>query len=421
MLGAERAVLVGVELPDEPIDERLRELEALASTAGVPTVARTVQRRGRPDPSLYIGRGKVAEVQSAAAETDADVVIFDHALSPAQARNLEEALGCKVIDRSQLILDIFAQRATTKESKLQVELAQLRYLLPRLRGWGAALTRLGGGIGTRGPGETQLELDRYKVMRRIHSLERRLRRARGERDLRRRRRERSDLPRVALVGYTNSGKSTLLNVLADASSLVEDKLFATLTPAVRRADLGGGRTVLVIDTVGFVQALPHELVPAFASTLEAAREAQVILHVIDAASADALGQRDVVIETLTASVFDGHPMPPRIDVWNKADLVGRSLDLHTDADDGVAISALRGDGIEELRARIIEVLDRRCGELGRWLVPFAATSLVHELRRHHELVIEGYTESGMRIVARLPHAQCARLRGSGAVPLEDVS
>jgi GTP-binding protein HflX len=413
---------VGVELPGEPIDERLKELEALALTAGVPAVAEIVQRRSRPDPSSYIGRGKVAEVREIASGEDADVVIFDHALSPAQARNLEEALGRKVVDRSQLILDIFAQRASTKESKLQVELAQLTYLLPRLRGWGMALTRLGGGIGTRGPGETQLELDRNKVMRRIHALERQLRKARGERALRRRRRVRANLPRVALVGYTNSGKSTLLNRLAKSSGLVEDKLFATLTPFVRRADLEGGRTILLIDTVGFVQALPHELVPAFASTLEAAREADLILHVIDAASPTALAQRDVVVETLSEAVFDGAAMPPRLDVWNKSDLVSSgALELPLECDAGVLISAREGDGIEELQSRILTLLDRHSTEEGTWLVPFTATSLVYELRRHHEITVEAHTPDGMRVTGRLPSAQWIRLHSSGAIPLEEAS
>ena len=419
MFGAERAVLVAVELPGAPIDSRLRELASLADTAGVPTVERVIQRRSRPDPSFYIGRGKVQEVRSLVSTAAADVVIFDHALSPAQARNLEEAIACKVIDRSQLILDIFAQRATTKESKLQVELAQLHYLLPRLRGWGQALTRLGGGIGTRGPGETQLELDRNKVTRRIHALERQLRRAGRERALRRRQRSRSDLPQVVIVGYTNSGKSTLLRCLSGAAATVEDKLFATLAPAVRRADLGDGRTALLTDTVGFVQALPHELVEAFASTLEAARSADLVLHVIDASSPAALAERQVVIDTLDDAVFDDDVRPPVLDVWNKIDLLDRETDLPSDADRGVAVSALAGTHLDRLRWTVSALLDRDC-EPSTWLVPFTATSLVHELKRQHELHVEAYTEAGMRITAKLPLPQQLRLRASGATPLSDA-
>jgi len=413
-------VLVGVELPRTPLEMRLRELEALAATAGIPTLTRVVQRRSRPDPSLYIGRGKVQEVIAAVASSGADVVVFDHGLSPAQARNLEEAIGCKVIDRSQLILDIFAQRASTKESKLQVELAQLNYLLPRLRGWGAALTRLGGGIGTRGPGETQLELDRNKVQRRIHNLERQLRIARRERSLRRRKRERSPYAEVALVGYTNSGKSTLLNRLSGAAELVEDKLFATLLPAVRRATLGPTRTVLLVDTVGFVQALPHELVAAFASTLEAVRSAAVILHIIDASNPDAAAQRQVVIDTLADAVFDDKPLPPRLDVWNKADLLENPETCPDSSDGAITISARTGLGVDILCERIAGLLDEHCGGPSSWIVPFAATSLIHEMQRHYELEISGYTERGMQITAKLPRVQRTRLRAAGATPLEEL-
>jgi GTP-binding protein HflX len=419
--GAERAVLVGVELPGAPIQGRLRELEALASTAGIPALASVVQRRNRPDPSLYIGRGKVREVVDAVAETGADVVIFDHALSPAQARNLEDAIRCKIIDRSQLILDIFAQRATTKESKLQVELAQLNYLLPRLRGWGAALTRLGGGIGTRGPGETQLELDRNKVTRRIHRLNRQLRAAQRERALRRRRRDASPYAEIALVGYTSSGKSTLLNRLSGASELVEDKLFATLEPTVRRAVLDSTRTVLLVDTVGFVQALPHELVAAFASTLEAVRHADLVLHIIDASNPEAESQWQVVAETL-ADLFDnGDPIPPRIDVWNKLDRLDDADALPALADRGVAISARDGTGLPALQERILATLDQQVPAAARWLVPFAATSLVHELQQHHELSVDAYTEAGMEITARLPEMQRERLRNAGATRCREAS
>ncbi|MCD6135242.1 GTPase HflX [Candidatus Bipolaricaulota bacterium] len=280
--GSEKAILVALQRPGSSVDESLSELDSLASTAGIPTLLEVVQSRTSPDSRYFIGKGKVAEVKAAAHELNAEVVIFDDELSPAQARNLEEKLKTKVIDRSQLIMDIFAQRAATKEARLQVELAQLRYLLPRLRGWGSSLSRLGGGIGTRGPGETQLELDRKKINRRIHTLERRLKKARAERDLRSKKRRSGALPVIALIGYTNSGKSTLLNRLCEANVLVEDKLFATLTTTVRRGEIGSSQSGLFVDTVGFIRNLPHQLIPAFAATLETVREADLILHVVDA-------------------------------------------------------------------------------------------------------------------------------------------
>jgi len=279
--GSERAVLVAVQTPGGDVEESLRELVALASTAGIPSLLEVVQTRTHPDPRYFIGKGKVAEVKAAAHELGADVIIFDDELSPAQARNLEEKMNIKVIDRAQLIMDIFAQRAATKEARLQVELAQLRYLLPRLRGWGSALTRLGGGIGTRGPGETQLELDRKKINRRIHTLERRLKKASSERALRSHKRRSGPLPLIALIGYTNSGKSTLLNRLCAADVFVEDKLFATLTTTVRRGQIATGQWALFADTVGFIRHLPHHLIPAFAATLETVRDADLLLHVVD--------------------------------------------------------------------------------------------------------------------------------------------
>jgi GTP-binding protein HflX len=255
--GSESAILVAVERPNKPVVDSLRELESLADTAGITTLAVLTQKRLRRDAATFIGKGKVSEVKAAASELGADVIICNDELSPAQARNLEKAIERKVIDRSQLIMDIFAQRAATKEARLQVELAQLRYLLPRLRGWGSALTRLGGGIGTRGPGETQLELDRKKINRHIHALERRLTKARSERDLRKKRRTAGPLPQVVLIGYTNSGKSTLLNRLCNADLLVEDKLFATLSTTVRRGEIATDEWALFTDTVGFIRDLPH--------------------------------------------------------------------------------------------------------------------------------------------------------------------
>lgn len=351
--GSERAILVGIS--DGADDVRmLVELESLADTAGISTLATVVQHRHRPDPATFVGRGKVEEVQAAAAELGADAILFNNELSPAQARNLEDAIGRKVIDRSQLILDIFAQRAATKEARLQVELAQLRYLMPRLRGWGQSMTRAGGravgGVGTRGPGETQLELDRNKINRRIHTLERRLVKATAERAVRRKRRMKTDIPRIALVGYTNSGKSTLLNRLCDVDAFVEDKLFATLDSVVRRGTLASGRVALFADTVGFIRELPHHLVPAFAATLEAAQHADLLIHVVDCSKPSWLEDHRVVQEILEAEVFhEQAERPDTLNVLNKVDLCPNGVPHGID---GIGISALRGRHIDRLKERI---------------------------------------------------------------------
>ncbi|HDS29181.1 MAG TPA: GTPase HflX, partial [Candidatus Acetothermia bacterium] len=328
------------------------ELEALAASAGIDVCGVVIQRRARPHPATYIGRGKVEELKTAVEEMEADVVIFNEELSPAQARNLESAFNRKVVDRTQLIMDIFAQRAATKEARLQVELAQLHYLLPRLRGWGTALTRAGGravgGVGTRGPGETQLELDRSKIYRLIHSLERRLQKATRERAVRRQRRGDGPLPQIALVGYTNSGKSTLLNRLCSADVLVEDKLFATLDPRVRRTELVPGRSVLVSDTVGFIRDLPHDLVPAFAATLEAVRTADLLIHVVDLSRSTWRQDAQSVMDTLESEVFDPEDRrPSMVTVLNKVDCCANldAVDM-----EGVPISARWGTNIEALRS-----------------------------------------------------------------------
>ncbi len=355
--GTEQAILVGIA--DGSADmETFRELELLAHTAGIQTLATVVQKRHRPAPATFVGRGKVEEVKAAAMELDADAVLFDSELSPAQARNLEEAIGRKVIDRSQLILDIFAQRAATKEARLQVELAQLRYLLPRLRGWGMSLTRAGGravgGVGTRGPGETQLELDRNKINRRIHTLEKRLVKATAERAVRRKKRMKSVIPRIALVGYTNSGKSTLLNRLCEVDAFVEDKLFATLDSVVRRGAVAPGRRALFADTVGFIRELPHHLVPAFAATLEAAQYADLLIHVIDVSKPTWRDDHRVVLEILEQEVFHGHERRPEtLNVLNKIDLLPDGVPSGVE---GIAISALEGQQIEELKAKIASLV-----------------------------------------------------------------
>src|SRR5262245_37174072 len=278
----ERAVLVGVGPGREPRD--LDELAALADSAGAAPVARVVQSRRDPDPATFVGKGKLSEIHDAIHRNGADAVIFDDELSPGQLRNLEERLGAKVIDRTALILDIFALHARSREGKAQVELAQLNYLLPRLRGWGEAMSRLGGGIGTRGPGETKLEVDRQHIRLRITKLRRDIQQLTKTRELKRSRRESSGIAQVAIAGYTNAGKSTLMNSLTRADVLVADQLFATLDPTTRRLELPGGRQVTLSDTVGFVGKLPHDLVEAFRSTLEEVALASLVLHVADASA-----------------------------------------------------------------------------------------------------------------------------------------
>jgi GTP-binding protein HflX len=408
--GNEQAVLVGVDL-DGHKDDLLDELVSLANTAGIPTLATVVQNRFRPDGATFIGKGKTEEVRALADEVNADVVIFNNDLSPSQARNLEEALGRKVIDRTQLILDIFAQRAATKEAKIQVELAQLRYLLPRLRGWGEALTSAGAGIGTRGPGETKLEIDRNKIRRRIHAIEKRLRETSEERAVRRKLRGRSEIPQVALVGYTNSGKSTLLNQLSGADAFVEDKLFATLDTLVRRGPVAPGREALFVDTVGFIRDLPHQLVPAFAATLEAARYADLVLHVIDVARPSAVDDCRAVEETLEKEVFSkSDERPPILNVLNKIDAAS---EYATRDFDGVAISAKEGLHIDDLRERVAALVfpgDRQV-EL---LVPYVALRSLAFFRAKDRIEIVDYVEEGARVRGRFSSEELAAAEAAGS-------
>jgi len=413
VFGEERAILVGIDRgdPDASVRVRMSELASLSGTAGVVPLAELVQRRRRPDPATFIGKGKVDQLRAAVAELKADAVIFSDELTPAQARNLEERLGVKVIDRTQLIMDIFAQRAATKEARLQVELAQLRYLLPRLRGWGEALTRLGGGIGTRGPGETKLELDRFKITRRIHAIERRLAKAEAERRLRRRRRSRSDLPQIAIVGYTNSGKSTLLNRICATDSLVEDKLFATLDSLVRRGDIGNGRSALFIDTVGFIRELPHHLIPAFAATLEAVRHADLILHVVDRASPSWEEDYRSVLETLEREVFDPASIhPPVLNAINKIDLLPDGTEERIA---GIPISAREGTGLDRLLSEIERTLfaDERSVEL---FVPYSALGLLYSIADPGRLEIVERLEGGIRVRLNASERELERLRAEGA-------
>jgi GTP-binding protein HflX len=348
----ERAALVGLVsggLGHVDPDHALDELAGLAEAAGGEVVLRVLQDRPRPDPATFLGSGKVGALAAACAETGVDIVIFDNELTPAQLRNLEARVGRKVVDRTQLILDIFARRARTREGKLQVELAQLKYLMPRLVGAGAALSRLGGGIGTRGPGETKLEVDRRRIRHRISAIGRDLDAVRRRRGQLRERRHKAAVPTVALVGYTNAGKTTLFNALTGGEAPASDALFVTLDPLVRRLRLPDGRQLLVSDTVGFIDRLPHALVAAFRATLEEVAEADLLVHVIDAASPDRSRHADAVRQVLAEVDAATVPM---LEVFNKCDLLDaddrgvRRLQVSNPA--SLCISALRGDGRQEL-------------------------------------------------------------------------
>lgn len=327
-------------------EESLEELSLLAESAGASVVGTVVQERPRRDPATLVGRGKVEEVAGVVADTDANVVVFDDELSPAQQRNVEEIVETKTLDRTQLILDIFARRAQTREGRLQVELAQLQYFLPRLAGRGTLLSRLGGGIGTRGPGETKLETDRRRLRQRISAVKKEIERVRRERLTRREARRRRDVPVVALVGYTNAGKSTLFNALSRADAVVSDQLFMTLDPLVRKVDLGGGREVMVVDTVGFIQKLPHALVAAFRATLEEVTEADLLLHVVDASAAD-VEEREAAVEAVLEEIEAGDR--PTLLVLNKSDRAAeRGQALASSRSGAVLVSALTGDGVDDL-------------------------------------------------------------------------
>jgi GTP-binding protein HflX len=391
----QRALLVGTVS-----DESLDELALLTDTAGALVVARELQRRTTPDPATYIGKGKAEELQEVANALDVDVVIFDDELTPAQQRNLERLFKVDVVDRVALILDIFAQHASSQEGALQVELAQLRYRLPRLRGRGLELSQQGAGIGTRGPGETQLEVDRRRLLRRTQKLERDLRGLAATRATQRKARRRRDLRQIALVGYTNAGKSTLLNRLTHAGVLVEDQLFSTLDPTVRRLHLPGGETVLLSDTVGFVRRLPHQLVEAFRSTLEEVRDADLLLHVVDASAPDA-DERIAAVEAVLREIDAGEV--PTLLAWNKADAA--------DADDlkallathagSVALSAATGEGVEELLVAVGDRV-RALADVVELLVPYERGDVLAALHRAGEVLVEVHDEQGTRVRARLP-------------------
>ena len=408
----ERIVIVGVAIPPTTVEAAewsLDELAALVDTAGADEAERVLQRRDTPDPATFVGKGKAEELREISETVDADTVVFDDELSPAQSRNLEKILGRTAIDRTAVILDIFAQHAHTQEGKAQVELAQLRYRLPRLRGRGKGLSQQAGGIGTRGPGETQLEVDRRRLLRRATKLEADLKELTQNRRTQRKARARSRLQTVALVGYTNAGKSTLLNRLTRSDVLVQDRLFATVDPTTRRLDLPGGERVLVTDTVGFVRKLPHQLVEAFRSTLEEVAEADLLLHVVDASAPDPQAQIDAVRTVLADIEAD---QVPELFAFNKSDQLNgdrpgeikRLLDRYPDA---VLVSAHTGAGMDELVATVGDRL-RTLAPLVELAVPYGRGDVVAALHRHGEVVSEEHEAELTRLRVRLHPAEVAR-------------
>ena len=406
----ERIVLVAVTMSDRNDDETqesLDELAQLINTAGADEVARITQRRTSPDSAYYIGKGKAEELKELCLSLDSDTVVFDNELSPAQQFNLEKLLGRTALDRTAVILDIFAQNAHTLEGKAQVELALLRYRLPRIRrGAKAGLSQQGGGIGARGPGETKLEVDRRRITERISRLDRELDGLQRTRAEQRKSRERSGLGAVAIVGYTNAGKSSILNRLTSAGALVENRLFATLDPTTRRLALPGGEPVLLSDTVGFVRRLPHGLIEAFKSTLEVATTSDLLVHVVDASAVDPYGQITAVREVLTEI---GAQNVPELLVINKADLdpdaAKRLVAEHRGA---VAFSALTGFGVNELLLAIGDRM-RALTTVIELLIPYDRGDIVATVHREGEVVSTSNEESGMRLRARLADASAGRL------------
>jgi GTP-binding protein HflX len=404
-LRLERVILVGVAVGGsiEATERSLEELRRLTETAGAEVVDATLQRRTRPDAGTFVGKGKVLEVAEMVKAQGADTVIMDDELSPGQLRRLEELVDAKVIDRTALILDIFAQHATSREGKAQVELAQLNYLLPRLRGWGESLNRMGGGIGTRrGPGETKMEVDRRRIRRRITRLHRDLEEMAKTRDVKRRGREQAGLPGVALAGYTNAGKSTLLNRLSGAGVLVEDKLFSTLDPTTRRLDLPAGRSVTLTDTVGFIAKLPHDLVEAFKSTLEEVALADLVVHLVDAAQSDPVAQVEAVRKVLTEV---GAGDVPELLVLNKGDLVDdlSRARLMRQFPGAPLISAATGEGIDELLIEVAARLPHPDVYLTA-VLPFQRGDLLDRAYREGEVLEVEHRPEGTRLVVRAPAA-----------------
>lgn len=389
----EKVILVGVSTDDnDDTRKSLDELAELAATAGAVTVGRVIQNLDQPHPGTYVGKGKLEEIKDLLWETEATGIICDDELTPVQLGNMEDALDTKVMDRTLIILDIFASRASTNEGKIQVELAQLKYRQSRLTGLGKSLSRLGGGIGTRGPGEKKLEMDRRLIKNRIAQLNRELKDVKRHREVTREQRNKNKVPVVAIVGYTNAGKSTLLNHLTGAGVLEEDKLFATLDPTTRNLKLPSKQEILITDTVGFIRKLPHHLIDAFRSTLEEAKYADIILHVVDASNPQVDEQMYIVYETLQNLEVKDKPI---ITAFNKQDKLEENLSLRDfKADHTVRISAKTGAGLEELQNVMEEVL-RDQKVLIEKLYPYAEAGKIQLIRKYGELLEESYQEDGI--------------------------
>lgn len=396
----EKLILVGVSLQeDDDTEDSLTELAELVETAGGQVVGVTVQNRESIHPGTYVGKGKLQELQQMIQELEADGIVCDDELSPAQLRNMEDVLECKVMDRTLVILDIFAARASTSEGKIQVELAQLKYRMSRLTGLGISLSRLGGGIGTRGPGEKKLEMDRRLIKSRIAQLNRELVQVQKHREITRGQREHNQTKVAAIVGYTNAGKSTLLNHLTHASVLEEDKLFATLDPITRNLKLDSGQEILLTDTVGFIRKLPHHLIEAFRSTLEEARYADIILHVVDASSPQREKQMEIVYETLRNLGVSGKKT---ITLFNKQDKVEEQEGQKDfQADKSLKISARSGQGLEELKEALEEIL-REDKRLLEGVFPYDQGGHIPVIRKYGELLEEAYQEQGIYVKAFVP-------------------
>lgn len=396
----ERVLLVGVSTSGQEITENsLDELSELARTAGAECVGRIIQSREQIHPGTYVGKGKISEIKDMLWETEATGIICDDELSPVQMKNLQDELDVKVMDRTLLILDIFAARASTSEGKIQVELAQLKYRQTRLTGFGTALSRLGGGIGTRGPGEKKLEMDRRLIKSRIAQLNRELKEVKRHREITRGQRKKSRIPVAAIVGYTNAGKSTLLNKLTGAEILAENKLFATLDPTTRGLKLSGGQEILLTDTVGFIRKLPHHLVEAFKSTLEEAKYADIILHVVDSANPQVDEQMFAVYETLRNLKVGDKPV---ITVFNKQDRMDREETLRDfQADYTVKISAKTGEGLPELLETIEAVLREQKMAI-ECLYEYKDTGKIQLIRKYGELLEEEYREDGIFVRGYVP-------------------
>ena len=396
----ERVILVGVSQQDgDDAEDSVAELAELVETAGAVVVGTLIQKRENIHPGTYVGTGKVFELEELIEQTGATGIVCDDELSPAQLKNLEEALKTKVMDRTLIILDIFAARASTSEGKIQVELAQLKYRLSRLSGLGRSLSRLGGGIGTRGPGEKKLEMDRRLINSRVAQLNRELKEVQRHREVNRQQRKRSGIPVVAVVGYTNAGKSTLLNHLTNAEVLEEDKLFATLDPTTRILELTNNQKVLMTDTVGFIRKLPHHLIDAFRSTLEEAKYADIILHVVDASNPQMDKQMYIVYDTLRNLEVEGKKI---ITAFNKTDRIGQPEPLHDfRAERTVHISAKYGDGLEDLK-NILEEILREEKDFLECTIPYRDAGVIQKIREKGELLSEEYREGGIFVRAWVP-------------------